>query len=42
MLKEMLHETTSALIQGNKANRFSKKRLVVLKKCAGKQVFRAK
>ena len=32
MLREMLNETNSALSQGNKANKFSKKRLMFLKK----------
>ena len=38
----MLNETTSELTQGNKANMFCKKRLIFLKKCASKQVFKAK
>ena len=42
MLKEMLNETTSALTQRNKFNRFSQKRLMFLNKCAGKQFFKAK
>ena len=38
MLKEMLNETTSALTQSNKANKFSKKRLMFLKKFLRKRV----
>ena len=38
MSKEMLNETTSALTQGNKANKFCKKRFMFLKKLLGKRV----